>query len=66
MSTEEKKETALHQIKLLMIENDVSLTDVIDITIESNALIGVGLISLGDGLKEYCYSKIPKRPYEGD
>tara|TARA_R110000824_G_scaffold821_2_gene5029 strand:- start:6858 stop:7154 length:297 start_codon:yes stop_codon:yes gene_type:complete len=36
---------------------DFTLIDGIDAVIDLNALLGVGCISLGDDLKEYCYSK---------
>tara|TARA_Y100000310_G_scaffold29956_1_gene28491 strand:- start:196 stop:339 length:144 start_codon:yes stop_codon:yes gene_type:complete len=38
-------------------DEDFTLTDAIDAVVDLNGLIGVGLISLGDQLKEYCYSK---------
>ena len=34
--------------------NDFTITDIIDAIIEYNGIIGVGLISLGDSLQEYC------------
>tara|TARA_R100000808_G_C2154195_1_gene165011 strand:+ start:3948 stop:4211 length:264 start_codon:yes stop_codon:yes gene_type:complete len=40
-----------------LLAKDFTLTDVIDEVIDINALIGVGIISLGDDLKEYCYAK---------
>jgi hypothetical protein len=36
-----------------IIAEEFTLTDVIDIVIEENALIGVGLISLGDDIYKY-------------
>jgi hypothetical protein len=36
-----------------IIAKEFTLTDVIDIVIEENALIGVGLISLGDDIYKY-------------
>ena len=42
-----------------LVENEeVTLTDVIDIVIELNGIIGVGLISLGEGLDKYVKDKI--------
>ncbi len=35
----------------------LTLTDVIDAVIEVNGIIGVGLITLGDNLKSYCYER---------
>ena len=45
-------------IKQLLIDGKLTLTDVIDSVIDLNRLIGVGLISLGQGLNDYCKSKI--------
>ena len=45
-------------IKKLVLEEGLTITDVIDVVIELNGFIGVGLISLGDQLKTYVYSKI--------
>ena len=42
----------------LMAINDITLENVIDAVIESNAIIGVGLISLGEHVKQYIYDKI--------
>ena len=38
----------------------VSLEDIIDVTIKSNRIIGVGLISLADRIRDYIEAKIPK------
>jgi len=46
------------EIKNLIIERDLTLTDVIDVVIELNSLIGVGLVTLGEDLNDYCRSKI--------
>ena len=48
----------LDDIKKLLVEGKLTLTDVIDAVIDLNKLIGVGLISLGQGLNDYCKSKI--------
>ena len=53
-----KKGSAIEVIKLLMSENSVNLTDVVDMVIENNGIIGVGLISLGEDLEKHCRSKI--------
>lgn len=45
------------RLKEMLLEEKFTLTDVIDEVIEINALIGVGIITLGNGLKEYCYNK---------
>lgn len=41
------------EIKQLMIDGKLTITDVIDAFIDLNAIIGVGLISLGDDLSDY-------------
>jgi hypothetical protein len=40
-------------LRQLVVDEEVTLTDVIDVVIEVNALIGVGLISLGDDVYQY-------------
>lgn len=45
------------EIKSLIINNGLTITNVIDNVIELNGIIGVGLISLGDGLKDYIWNK---------
>lgn len=52
------------EIKNLVLNEGLEITDLIDVVIELNGFIGVGLISLGDGLKEYVYSKIKPSSYE--
>lgn len=42
----------------LILDGEITITQVIDEVIEINGIIGVGLISLGDGLKKYCHDKI--------
>jgi hypothetical protein len=37
-----------------------TLTDVIDAVVEVNGIIGVGLVTLGEQLNDYCLSKIRK------
>lgn len=46
------------QIIQALKDGRLTLTDVIDAVIATNGIIGVGLITLGDSLKEYCYNKI--------
>ncbi len=46
------------KIKKLILEEGLTITDVIDVVVEMNGFVGVGLISLGDGLKKYVYDKI--------
>ena len=47
----------LEQLKEELKHNHFTLVEVIDAVIEINGIIGVGLISLGDDLKNYCYQK---------
>jgi hypothetical protein len=46
------------EIEKLMLEKGLTIEQVIDTVISLNAIIGVGLVSLGNHLKEYCYNKI--------
>lgn len=48
-------------IEKLVLEKGLTITDLIDVVVELNGIVGVGLISLGDGLKDHCLKKIPKR-----
>ena len=41
-----------------MKDGKFTLTDVIDAVIQTNGMVGVGIISLGDNLKDCCYNKI--------
>jgi hypothetical protein len=50
------------EIKKLVLENGLTITDLIDAVIDLNGIIGVGLITLGTDLNEYCISKIRKKP----
>ena len=45
------------KIKDLVDNEGLTITDLIDVVIEINGIVGVGFISLGDGLKNYCYDK---------
>ena len=44
-----------------LVAGSITLTDVIDAVIEVNGIIGVGCISLGDQIKDYCYQKSTRR-----
>lgn len=46
-------------VEQLIRDKTVTITSVIDEVIMINGIVGVGLISLGDDLKKYCYDKIP-------
>jgi hypothetical protein len=41
-----------------MIENDIELQDILEAVIEHNGIIGVGLVSLGDGIQNYLTNRI--------
>lgn len=43
------------KIKELLLNKQFIIEDVIDCIIDLNGIIGVGLITLGDNLKDYCY-----------
>ena len=45
----------LETVRNMIINDELTITDVIKVVIELNGIIGVGLISLGDNLQEYCY-----------
>ena len=44
------------EIKKQILDGKLTITDVIDVVVEINGIIGVGLITLGAQLKEYCWS----------
>ena len=44
----------------LVKSEQVTVTDVIDIVIELNGFVGVGLISLGEDIEKYIVGKISK------
>lgn len=48
------------EIKRLVLEEGLTITDLIDVVVELNGFVGVGLISLGEELSEYTKSKITK------
>jgi hypothetical protein len=45
-----KEETALYNF---MLDQDISIETVLDVIIKSNALVGVGIISLNDQVDEH-------------
>lgn len=45
------------KIKEFMTANKVTLTDVIDVVVEDNGFIGVGIIRLGKDIDEYIKEK---------
>ncbi len=56
--TKETKDITKSEIESMMINQGLTITNMIDVVVDLNALIGVGLIRLGDDLKQYCYDKI--------
>ena len=46
------------EIKKLVLEKGLTITDLIDVVVDMNGFVGVGLISLGDGLRDYCHNKV--------
>ncbi len=51
----------IEEVKELIMNNDLTIELVIDATIELNGIIGVGKISLGNHLKEYCFNHIERQ-----
>jgi hypothetical protein len=58
------KEITKEEINALILERGLTLTAMIDQVIELNGFVGVGLISLGNDLKEYTHGKIEKHSPE--
>jgi uncharacterized Fe-S cluster-containing MiaB family protein len=48
------------ELKKLILEEKFTLADVVDTVVEINGTIGVGLITLGEQLRQYCLNKIDK------
>ena len=46
------------QLKQFILKGKLTITDVIDMVIDINGIIGVGLITLGEQLHDYCTNKI--------
>ena len=51
---------AKQEIEKLVLEKGLTITDLIDVVVELNGIIGVGLITLGQNLNQYCVEKIKK------
>ena len=49
------------EIEYLVKYKNLTISDLIDVVIELNGIIGVGLITLGKNLNEYCRTKIDKK-----
>lgn len=52
------KNTIKLGILKLILEDGATIEDFIDVVVEGNGIVGVGLITLGEKLDEYCKSKI--------
>ena len=52
------------EIRQLVLNRGLNLTDLLDVVIAENGYVGVGLITLGESLSNYCRSKIRKESYE--
>lgn len=48
------------EIERIVLEEGMIVEDVIDVVIKLNGLVGVGLVSLGDKLRDYCMAQIGK------
>lgn len=46
------------EIRRLVLEEGLTVTNLLDVVIEENGIIGVGLVSLGEEIKNYIHSKI--------
>tara|TARA_Y100001938_G_scaffold9364_1_gene11628 strand:- start:1222 stop:1377 length:156 start_codon:yes stop_codon:yes gene_type:complete len=44
------------RIKDLVLNEGLTISDLIDVVIDLNGIIGVGLIRLGDDIKDYLYN----------
>ena len=55
---EKNKMTDKKKIKIyeFMLDNDVSIEEILDVIVESNSLIGVGIVSLQDQVEEHLKS----------
>lgn len=51
------------EIERLVLEEGLELTDVIDVVIEINGIIGVGLITLSEQIKDYIRKKCGEANY---
>ena len=49
------------KIKDLVLNEGLTITDLIDVVIEINGFIGVGIIRLADDIKDYILNKIKKQ-----
>ena len=52
------------ELKKLVAGGQITLTDVIDIVIELNGFVGVGLISLGEDIQKYIVDQAKEEAKE--
>ena len=45
------------ELRKLLQDGEFAIEDVIDAIIQLNGIVGVGKISLGDTLRDYCYHR---------
>lgn len=57
ISKKTKTKITNEEVKRLILEEGLILSQVIDVVVEINSYIGVGIYSLGDDLRDYCRSK---------
>jgi len=53
-----KEQLTNKEIVNWLVSNDIGLSDVIDAVIDVNGIIGVGLITLAEGLSQYVQDQI--------
>lgn len=51
-------------VKVLVMKHGLTMTQLIDVVIEINGFVGVGLISLGEDTKNYIQDKIKPIPFD--
>jgi hypothetical protein len=56
----DKKKIKIYEF---MLDNDVSINEILDVIIESNSLVGVGIISLKDQMWEHLRPHIKGEYY---
>lgn len=60
MEIKKNQDLSKDQIKQLVLENGLTITDLIEVVVDLNGFIGVGLITLGDQLQEFTHNLINK------
>jgi YesN/AraC family two-component response regulator len=61
LNTEDSEKITKDEIKHLIENHGLNIMDVIDVVIKINGIIGVGLITLGKTLNDYCHDKIKSK-----